>query len=86
MLLEPNGVYYISRGAIKPANKQYSSINNDYELTFTSETTIRPCTDDSNLKIPTVTFNFVKINLLPNMQKDKLVGELSIWLTCVQLL
>lgn len=75
ILLEPNGVYYISRGAIKAANKQYSSINNDYELTFNAETTITQCLDDSNFKIPTVNFNFLKINNLASAPKDKMIGK-----------
>ena len=34
-------MYYISRGYLKPANKQYSlGVNNDYELTITKETTV----------------------------------------------
>jgi replication factor A1 len=39
-------VYYISKGNLKPANKKYSSINNDYELTFSHETTIELVSDD----------------------------------------
>ena len=35
-------VYYISRGRLKPANKQYSSLKNDYELSFTDDTEVEP--------------------------------------------
>lgn len=30
----------MSRGRIKPANKQYSSVKNDYELFFQSDTIV----------------------------------------------
>jgi len=34
-------VYYISRGRLKPANKQYSGgVKNDYELTIGNETDV----------------------------------------------
>ena len=34
-------VYYISRGRLRPANKQYTgSINNDYELNLTDDTDV----------------------------------------------
>ena len=32
-------IYYISKARVKPANKQYSSLKNDYEL-FLQEDTI----------------------------------------------
>ena len=33
-------VYYISKGKLKPANKKFSSIKNDYELTLGQETVV----------------------------------------------
>ena len=38
--LVENGVYYISKGQIKAANKQYSNVKNDYEMTFDSDTSV----------------------------------------------
>ena len=38
-------VYYISNCKLKPANKQYSSLNNDYELTFYEMSDMVPCND-----------------------------------------
>ena len=33
-------MYFISRGRLKPANKQYTTIKNDYELSFTDDTEV----------------------------------------------
>lgn len=75
-LLEQNKVYYISKGNLKPANKKYSSINNDYELTFSHETTIELCTEDSNL--PTLQFNFREIVTIPEVQPDNLIDLIGV--------
>jgi len=40
-IFEVGKVYYISRGRLKPANKQYSGgVKNDYELTIGNETDV----------------------------------------------
>lgn len=36
------GVYYISNCAVKLAKKQFSNVNNDYELTFQNESIVEP--------------------------------------------
>ena len=33
-------IYFISRGKLRPANKQYSSIKNDYELNMVDDTEV----------------------------------------------
>ena len=33
-------MYYISRGRIKPANKQYTTCKNEYEMMFTADTQV----------------------------------------------
>ena len=37
---EVDKVYYISKCQVKNANKQYSSLKNDYEMTFRDETEV----------------------------------------------
>lgn len=39
-------VFYISRGSLRPANKQYSSVNNDYEMSLDGKCEIDVCTED----------------------------------------
>jgi replication factor A1 len=69
-------LYYITAGSLKAANKQFSNLNNDYELTFQDSTEVIPC-QDSACNIPSLIFNFVKINDLPNAPKDTLVDVIG---------
>eukprot|EP00216_Chloropicon_sp_CCMP2111_P004539 CAMPEP_0198245974 /NCGR_PEP_ID=MMETSP1446-20131203/43943_1 /TAXON_ID=1461542 ORGANISM="Unidentified sp, Strain CCMP2111" /NCGR_SAMPLE_ID=MMETSP1446 /ASSEMBLY_ACC=CAM_ASM_001112 /LENGTH=424 /DNA_ID=CAMNT_0043930229 /DNA_START=161 /DNA_END=1435 /DNA_ORIENTATION=- len=46
-VLEEGKVYYISKAGLKPANKTYSSIPNDYQLLIFDRTEIEECKDAS---------------------------------------
>jgi len=72
-------VYYLRKATLKTADKRYSPLNNDYEMTFSSETEVSLCDeDDSSLpSIPAVTFNFVPISQLEKHQPNSTVGLLS---------
>ena len=67
-------VYYISKASLKTANKQYTSIANDYEMTFNSDTMIEPCEEPTDL--PTMTFDFIKINELESKQPNSMIGKM----------
>uniref|UniRef100_A0A669DPH6 Replication protein A subunit n=1 Tax=Oreochromis niloticus TaxID=8128 RepID=A0A669DPH6_ORENI len=58
-LIEAGKVYYISKGSLKIANKQYTSVKNDYEMTLNGESTIIPCEDSCD--VPMVQCDFVSI-------------------------
>ncbi|XP_054857924.1 replication protein A 70 kDa DNA-binding subunit [Eublepharis macularius] len=75
-LIELNKVYYFSKGNLKTANKQYTTVKNDYEITFTNETSVVPCEDAQHL--PSVQFDFVPISDLENVNKDSIVDVLGI--------
>lgn len=68
-------VYYISKCSLKIANKQYTSVKNDYEMTLNGESSIVPCEDSSN--VPMVQCDFVSIGDLENKEKDSVVGKES---------
>lgn len=67
-------VYYVSKMQLKTANKQFSSLNNDYEMTFTNETQFIPC-DDGDLKIPALSFNFVRLADLEKHAPSSTIGK-----------
>ncbi|CAJ0956924.1 unnamed protein product [Ranitomeya imitator] len=75
-LIEVNKVYYFSKGTLKIANKQYTAVKNDYEMTFNSETTVIPCDDSSD--VPTVQFQFVPISELESKNKDTLLDVIGV--------
>ena len=47
---------------MKAANKQYSKLNNEYELTFKDHGTMELCEDASD--VPTMTYNFARLDKL----------------------
>nr|XP_013801961.1 PREDICTED: replication protein A 70 kDa DNA-binding subunit isoform X2 [Apteryx mantelli mantelli] len=75
-LIELNKVYYFTKGNLKTANKQYTAVKNDYEITFTNETSVVPCDDARHL--PSVQFEFVSISDLENTPKDSIVDVIGI--------
>lgn len=75
-LIEAGKVYYISKGSLKIANKQYTSVKNDYEMTLNGESTIIPCEDSCD--VPMVQCDFVSISDLENRDKDAIVDVIGV--------
>lgn len=64
---------------MKPANKQFSTLKNDYEMSMTQETIIQECQDDEqDSKIPQVKYEFIPIEKLANIEPNTLVGKLNV--------
>ena len=61
---------------LKTANKQFSTINNDYEMTFSAETEVIPCDDDVG-DLPSVAFSFVPINQLEQHEPNTFIGTVD---------
>ncbi|XP_065372196.1 replication protein A 70 kDa DNA-binding subunit [Calliphora vicina] len=66
--LEVDKVYFISKCQLKPANKQYSTLKNDYEMTFSSDTVIQACEDEDDTGIPEIKYDFVPISQVANLE------------------
>ncbi|KAH9504580.1 60S acidic ribosomal protein P1 [Bulinus truncatus] len=79
-MLEVNKVYYFSKCMLKTANKQYSSLKSDYEMTMNGETIIEPCNDGADL--PSLTFEFVKISELDKFKPNSNVDIIGIVKVC----
>ncbi|XP_031823656.1 replication protein A 70 kDa DNA-binding subunit [Sarcophilus harrisii] len=75
-LIDVNKVYYFSKGTLKIANKQFTAVKNDYEMTFNNETSVVLCEDAHHL--PTVQFDFTVIGDLENKAKDSLVDIIGV--------
>ncbi|KAK2881000.1 hypothetical protein Q8A67_018268 [Cirrhinus molitorella] len=75
-LIEQGKVYYISKGTLKIANKQFSSLKNDYEMTLNGETSIIPCEDSHD--VPMVQCDFVSIADLESREKDTIVDVIGV--------
>ncbi|KPI94468.1 Replication protein A 70 kDa DNA-binding subunit [Papilio xuthus] len=71
-MIEVDKVYYISRCILKAANKQFTSLKNDYEMTFTADTVVSECMEDAST-VPSVKFDFVPISEIANKSPDSLL-------------
>uniref|UniRef100_A0ACD5TY62 Uncharacterized protein n=1 Tax=Avena sativa TaxID=4498 RepID=A0ACD5TY62_AVESA len=77
-LIEVGKVYLISsRGGLKPAQKQYNPLNNDYEISLDARTCVEVCSGDDS-SIPRQQFNFRQISELANMDKGVLIDLLGV--------
>ncbi|XP_075216262.1 replication protein A 70 [Lycorma delicatula] len=76
-MIEQNKVYYFSRCQLKQANKKFSSLNNDYEMTANSDTKIEPCNEDSN-GIPTLKFNFTTLSSIQDLPADSIIDIIGV--------
>lgn len=69
-----NKVYLISKCALKPANKKFSSLSHDFEMSFTRETVIVPCEEEDE-SIPAISYNFIPLNKIPEKEPNTIVGK-----------
>ncbi|KAI9772109.1 MAG: Replication factor A protein 1 [Geoglossum simile] len=76
-LFQEGGVYYISSPCrVQLAKRQFSNVNNDYELTFERETVVERAEDQEN--VPQVRFNFTSIGGLGDVEKDSLIDTIGV--------
>lgn len=54
-------VYYISKGTLKVANKQFKTVQNDYEMTLNENSEVEEAINEQTF-IPETKFNFVQID------------------------
>ncbi|KAF3551527.1 hypothetical protein DY000_02000346 [Brassica cretica] len=71
-------VYYISRGSLKLANKQFKTVQNDYEMTLNEYSEVEEAGSEE-MFIPETKFNFVPIDELgPYVNQKELVDVIGI--------
>ncbi|PVD31676.1 hypothetical protein C0Q70_07094 [Pomacea canaliculata] len=79
-MLEVNKVYYVSKGSLKTANKQYSNLKNDYEMSLNNDTIIEPCSE--NVDLPTMNFDFVPINQMEKHAPNSVIDVVGVVKVC----
>jgi len=67
-------VYYISKAKIQTARKQFSNVENEYEMSLDQGTTIVECTDSTG-NVPGIRYKFVGLSNLEQLEKDSFVGK-----------
>lgn len=78
-VIEERKVYTFSTGKIKsidPKNARFSTIKNNYEISFDSNTDIKPVVDDGKIKAPP--YNFVKIAEVASRDIDSTIDLIAV--------
>ncbi|XP_018574321.1 replication protein A 70 kDa DNA-binding subunit [Anoplophora glabripennis] len=76
--IQVDKVYYISKCMLKPANKQFSTLKNDYEMTMTSETVIQECLESDVSSIPQTKYDFVTIDKISSLEQNTMVDVIGV--------
>ncbi|KAL3424609.1 putative replication factor-a protein 1 [Phlyctema vagabunda] len=76
-VFQEGSVYYISSPCrVQLAKKQFSNINNDYELTFERDTHVEKAEDQEN--VPQVRYNFSTVGDLQSIDKDSTIDVIAV--------
>ncbi|KAK1148283.1 Replication factor A protein 1 [Aspergillus melleus] len=76
-IFQEGSVYYISSPCrVQIAKKQFTNLNNDYELTFERDTIVEKAEDQSD--VPQVRFNFTIIGDLQSVEKDSTIDVIGV--------
>ncbi|KAK9053817.1 hypothetical protein SSX86_024891 [Deinandra increscens subsp. villosa] len=71
-------VYYISKGTLKVANKQFKTVQNDYEMTLNENSQVEEAINEAAF-IPETKFNFVPIDQLgPYVNQKELIDVIGV--------
>lgn len=76
-MIEVDKVYYITKCQLKPANKQFSTLKNDYEMTMANDTIVQECKDTGSA-MPSIQYNFVPISQIGNMEPNAMIDVVGI--------
>lgn len=75
-LLQEHGVYFISKARVNIAKKQFSTLNNEYEITLESNSEVEPCAETSD--VPEVKYNFCAIDQLDSVEPNQTTDVIAI--------
>ncbi|KAK5114489.1 hypothetical protein LTR62_002424 [Meristemomyces frigidus] len=76
-LLQEGSVYYVSSPCkVQLAKKQFSNLNNDYELTFERDTQVEKAEDMDG--VPQVRYNFTSLSDLQSVEKDNTIDCIGV--------
>ncbi|KAE8132548.1 hypothetical protein BDV38DRAFT_261003 [Aspergillus pseudotamarii] len=76
-VFQEGSVYYISSPcSVKIAKKQFTNLNNDYELTFDRDTVVEKAEDQAD--VPQIRFSFSTIGDLQSVEKDTTIDVIGV--------
>ncbi|KAL2011853.1 hypothetical protein VTN00DRAFT_4571 [Thermoascus crustaceus] len=76
-IFQEGSVYYISSPCrVQMAKKQFTNLNNEYELTFEKDTIVEKAEEQND--VPQVRFNFTAIGDLQSVEKDTTIDVIGV--------
>ncbi|CAI0441900.1 unnamed protein product [Linum tenue] len=75
--IEVGSVYLISKGTLKPAQKNFNHLHHDLEISLDNGSTVQQCHDDDN-SIPRQQFHFRPISEVEGMDNNSVVDIIGI--------
>ncbi|TQE04749.1 hypothetical protein C1H46_009602 [Malus baccata] len=76
-IIEVGRVYLISKGSLKPAQKNFNHLKNDWEITLDASSTVDLCPDEDG-SIPAQNFDFRPISEIENAESNSIVDVIGI--------
>ncbi|KAF5183204.1 Replication protein a subunit [Thalictrum thalictroides] len=75
-IIEAGKVYLISQGTLKPASKNFSRLQNDFEIHLDRNSLVQPSEDD--ISIPRQQFHFRSIGDIENMESNFILDVIGV--------
>ncbi|CAK7355970.1 unnamed protein product [Dovyalis caffra] len=75
--IEAGSVYLISKGNLKPAQKNFNHLRHDLEIFLESTSTVQPCFEDDST-IPRLQFHFRPISDVEDMENNSVVDVIGV--------
>lgn len=75
--VEVGKVYMVSRGSLKPAQKNFNHLNNEWEITLEAASTVELCPDEDN-SIPQQQFLFRPISDVENTENNSILDLIGV--------
>ncbi|KAL8521414.1 hypothetical protein ACS0TY_011800 [Phlomoides rotata] len=76
-VIEPGRVYLISKGVLKPAQKNFNHLRNDHEIMLDTSSTVQPCFEDDT-SIPQQQFNFRPISDIEVLDNNSIIDVIGV--------
>ncbi|XP_057813034.1 replication protein A 70 kDa DNA-binding subunit A [Cryptomeria japonica] len=75
--IENGRVYMVSKGSLKPAQKNFNHLNNEWEIFLESTSTVEACLEEDN-SIPQQHYNFRPISEIEHMENNSMVDIIGV--------
>lgn len=76
-LIQKDRCYYVGRGMIKTANKKFSTVNNDYEITLTQNSFVKLC-EDAQIEAPKLRYKFIPLATIADKDANSAVDVIGV--------